>query len=102
MTNNILDDAVLDILHHIFSKYSSINLVKLYGSRAKGTHQYYSDVDLALFGDNNLSRFVIAEILMLIEESSIPYKIDIQSYADIKNNNLRNHIDSQGVIIYEQ
>ena len=46
--------------------------VYLFGSRAKGTHTQYSDIDIAIEGDVNIS-----SLREIIEESNLPQKVDI-------------------------
>lgn len=41
----------LEMIGQAFRKHPEITLVKLFGSRAKGTNQPSSDIDLALWGD---------------------------------------------------
>ena len=97
-----LSKEVVAKLHQIFKTHPQIIQVKLYGSRAKGNYQEYSDIDLAVYGDGKLDRFIIADILTQINDSNIPYLIDIQDYHNIKNKNLIEHIDRVGIIIYQQ
>jgi len=52
--------------------------VFLFGSRANGKFQKFSDIDLLYKeGKNSLSDSFIYERLSFIEESSFPYKIDL-------------------------
>lgn len=80
----------------MFSRYSNITQVKLYGSRAKGTHYERSDIDLAIFGEG-VDRFEMAKLLMNLDETDIIYPIDLQHYEAIKNSKLKAHIDRVGV-----
>ncbi|MBL7542904.1 MAG: nucleotidyltransferase domain-containing protein [Bdellovibrionaceae bacterium] len=65
--------------------------VFLFGSRAKGNHKKFSDIDLlyCLPVDKKIPGHFIHQLLMEIEESNFPYKIDLvgenelaQSYKD--------------------
>ena len=38
------------LLRSVFHRHPEITAVKLFGSRAKGTHAEHSDIDLALWG----------------------------------------------------
>ncbi len=99
MQNTGLSAEVLSILQKIFENYSNIEQVKLYGSRAKGTFNERSDIDLVVFG-KKIDRSLIAEILMDLDESDIPFLVDIQSYHELKNRQLVEHIDRVGVLIF--
>jgi len=50
--------------------------VFLFGSRARGTHQPYSDVDLLIDADADLSAF-IGGLSETLEEGNFPYKVDL-------------------------
>lgn len=99
MTDTGLDDQTLQGLTRVFAKYPAIEQVKLYGSRAKGTHHARSDIDLAVFGQG-VDRFVCASILMDLDDLDMPYLVDLQNYDDLKNRQLIEHIDRVGVVIY--
>ena len=94
-----LSTQQLNLLNQIFSHYLEIYQVRIYGSRAKGNYQPHSDIDLAIYG-KNLDRFIVARLLMELEDSDIPYQIDLQDYATIQNQELRSHIDRVGITIY--
>lgn len=96
-----LSDIELACLKDIFKHNPLIEVVKVYGSRAKGNFDQRSDLDLVAFGDE-LSRHDIAEIKLDIEDSDILYLVDLSLYNDIANNKLREHIDRVGVPIYRR
>lgn len=100
MTVGGLNDQVLEILRRICAKYPAIRQVKLYGSRAKGNYRENSDIDLVAIGE--IDRFYIANILLDLDETDIPYLVDLQSYSELKNRQLIEHIDRVGLVIYER
>jgi predicted nucleotidyltransferase len=51
--------------------------VYLFGSRARGDHKVYSDVDIGLIPEAELSRKKISQLLEIFENSAIPYKVEI-------------------------
>ena len=94
-----LDAQTLQKLRQVFAKYPAIEQVKLYGSRAKGSFHDRSDIDLAVFG-KGVDRFVIAAMLMDLDDTDIPFMVDLQNYQDLRNRRLVEHIDRVGVEIY--
>jgi predicted nucleotidyltransferase len=48
----------------------------VFGSRARGNHHPYSDVDILVQSDRDLSNF-ISQLIEDIEASNFPYKIDV-------------------------
>ncbi len=91
----------LELLQQIFKKHPAVQSVKLYGSRAKGTFHERSDVDLVAFGEG-IDRFIIAELLLDLADSNLPYTVDLQNYHELKNRALIEHIDRIGVVIFER
>lgn len=96
-----LTDAQLEILKNIFSNYSEIREVFIYGSRAKGTFNERSDIDL-IIKNSNVDRKLLNKIRMDFDESNIPYLIDLKNYETIKNINLKDQIDKNAHLIYKQ
>jgi uncharacterized protein len=85
----------LDTLHSLFSQYSGIQRVRIFGSRAKGNYRRGSDLDLVIDGVYDYS-----ELQSDIEESSLPYFVDILNPKDIWELPLQEHIQRVGKVIY--
>lgn len=98
--NTGLSIMLIEQLKNIFSMFSSIQQVKLYGSRAKGTYRTGSDIDLALTGD--LSHQDLMKIAELIDELYTPYTYDLALLSEIKNVSLIEHINRIGLVIYPE
>lgn len=101
MNDTGLTSDQLALLTQVFQKHPQIDCVKLYGSRAKGTFQPRSDVDLVAFG-HDINRFLIADILLDLADSDLPYQVDLQNYHELKNRALIEHIDRVGVVVYQR
>lgn len=87
-------------LTDLFSQFPEIEQVVLFGSRALGKHKRNSDIDLALKGD--LQGSTIAKLMWLYDETDIPVNADIVSYSSIKSQDLLDHIDNHGEVIYQR
>lgn len=96
-----LSDKVINQMQIILARYEEINVVKIYGSRAKGNYKNQSDIDLVIL-DKNISRFTVGKILLDFDDSNLPYMIDLQCYDTIRNQKLRENIDRVGKIFYEK
>lgn len=87
---------IIDEIIEIAKKYN-VEKVILFGSRARGTYQTASDIDLAVIGGDKLGfRFSINE------ETSTLLQFDV---VDLENNiqdKLRDSIEREGIILYEK
>ena len=96
-----LPDATLAAIRQILADFPAVEKAILYGSRAKGNCQHGSDIDLTLMGDHLDSR-ILGELAARLEESSIPYQVDLSLWDQIDHVNLREHIERVGVIFYQR
>ncbi len=94
-----LTEKQINTIICIFKKYSEIEQVILYGSRAKGTFSERSDIDLVLKG-NVLNRHIVAKIIMDFDDSDLLFQIDLQNYSDITLPELLTNIDNDGKLFY--
>ena len=96
-----LSKHTLDKIGSVFSRYEEIEEVILYGSRAKGNYRPGSDVDLTLKGENfNLK--LLNKISLDIDDLLLPYAFDISIFPQIKNQDLVDHIERVGRVIYRR
>jgi predicted nucleotidyltransferase len=49
----------------------------VFGSRATATARRYSDLDLALEGENPLGLGVLGDVAEALSESDLPYRVDV-------------------------
>ncbi len=94
-----LSSGVLEILHTIFERYPEIRQVRLYGSRARGTHRPGSDIDLAVFAPD-MSEARLAALWQDLEASPIAFNIDLVHVETLTKPDLRDHILAEGIPIY--
>jgi len=85
----------------IFSDFSVIEQVILYGSRAIGTNQKASDIDLTLKGPS-ISLADRNKIANRLDDLLLPYTIDLSIYNAIDNITLLDHINRVGQLIYKK
>ncbi len=90
----------IDLIWRVFRRFPAIQEVRLYGSRAKGTYQPGSDIDLALIGvADAMQAEAVADEL---NELPLPYRFDVKACGDIKYAPLRERIAHVGVSLYRQ
>ena len=90
----------LALMRRVFHRHPEIMKVKLFGSRAKGTHAPSSDIDLALWGDMDALR--AESIAAELDELPTAYKFDVKPFHLIKLRPLRDHIQRVGITVYPQ
>ena len=95
-----LTDEEVTLLRGVFTRHPEVLAVRLFGSRAKGTHSASSDVDLALTGP--ATSLQIAAIAGELDELPLPYTFDVCSDAPISHAPLREHINRVGIPIYRR
>ena len=95
-----LSDKTLEILNSIFRKYLGIKQVVLYGSRAKGSYRKGSDIDMSLKTDNTFTRLDLLHIVGDLDDSDLPYLVDVSIYDNLSNPDLKAHIDRVGKNLY--
>jgi len=71
----------LGMLQSIMKRYVPNYKVWAFGSRVTGTYKPYSDLDLALVGDEPISIKTRAALSDALSESALPYKVDIVDWA---------------------
>ncbi|HNR36329.1 MAG TPA: nucleotidyltransferase domain-containing protein [Candidatus Hydrogenedentes bacterium] len=98
MTTPALKLDEIDLLRVVFRRHPEIEAVKLFGSRAKGVHRPYSDVDLAIWGDVDALR--AEAIAGELDELPLPYRFDVMPFASIRLEPLREHIERVGILLY--
>jgi hypothetical protein len=91
-----LPQSTFDALLNTFTTFPDINWVKLYGSRALGTYQKGSDIDIAYSGPVTINAALLAQL----EELSTPYCFDVTHYNSITEQGFKTHIDTHGIVIY--
>lgn len=89
----------LNEIIRILTTCKKVKSILLFGSRAKGNFSPGSDIDIALKG-NALELNDIIEMKVQLDQTSLPYKIDLIIYDRITEPMLKNHIDRVGIQIY--
>ena len=86
----------IEQLKSVFVQYPEISTIILYGSRAKGTYQTGSDIDLTIVSDR-LSSHQLLKIQNQIDDLLLPYTVDLSLFKAIDNPDLIEHIQRVGV-----
>ena len=69
----------------IISKQLTEAKIYLFGSRARKDHLPESDIDIAIDNRNKIDSFLLSLIKEEIEESNIPFTVDVVDLHDISD-----------------
>lgn len=97
-----LKETTIQKICAVLARYPQVQQAILYGSRAKGTYQNGSDIDLTLRGDAHLDLDVLRKIMNELDDLLLPYTIDLSILDHITDPDVRDHIQRVGVIFYEK
>lgn len=81
----------------IVRKHISNGTVYLFGSRARGTNTPESDIDIAIDIGQPLAGGVLGNISEEIEESRIPFFVDVLDFHKL-DNDMRQTIMKEGIV----
>ncbi len=96
-----LYESDLNQVISILTGNPKITSLVLFGSRAKGTFNNGSDIDIALVG-NNIVLNDILDLTTEIEKLALPYRFDLVIYKRIKEKELVNHIKRVGIVLFNK
>ena len=72
--------------------------VRAFGSRVAGKAKVYSDLDLAVMGEEPLSASVMADVREAFRESDLPFKVDVVDWATTSDT-FRRIIEREFVVV---
>ncbi len=101
MENLGLTREEIDSINGIFSKYSQIEKVLIYGSRAMGNYKPASDIDFTLIG-KNIDLGLQQQIELGLDDLMLPYKMDVSIYDKLSNPEFIDHINQVGKDFYKK
>ena len=101
MTKHGLCPKNLCMIREILMPYrEQIESVAVFGSRAQGTYQSFSDLDLVVYGDINPEWE--RRLHTLFDDSSLPMRVDVKAYALISSPALKRRIDKAGLLLFSK
>ena len=94
-----LKDSTIHKIQSVLACHPEVGKAILYGSRAMGNYKNGSDIDLTLCGAG-LTRKVLYRIMDELDDLLLPYMIDLSILDNIRDPDLRDHIQRVGVTFY--
>jgi predicted nucleotidyltransferase len=96
-----LKKTLTDSIVRIVLEHKEPDKIILYGSRANGTHQKESDIDLAIFADNWNTNDTAIVRSNLEECPQTPLKFDVIHYQNLTKETLKSDIIKEGITLYD-
>ncbi len=97
-----LKEDVMEKICAVLARHPQVEKAALYGSRAKGDYKNGSDIDLTLFGGEDLTLQVQYRIMDEIDDLLLPYTIDLSIFDQIDDPDVVEHIRRVGKTLYEK
>ncbi len=96
-----LKPETINKINSVFEKYTEVEEVIIYGSRAKGNYRNGSDIDIILKGENLTDR-IRSNISWDIDDLNTPYLFDISIFHKLNAPDLQEHIKRIGQVFYSK
>ena len=97
-----LKETTIEKICGLLAKYPQVEKAVLYGSRAKGNHKNGSDIDLTLYGREDLTLNMLYRIMNEMDDLLLPYSFDLSIFHQINDPDVIDHIQRVGVVFYER
>lgn len=99
MNNFGLPERTINELLEYFKSKPEIEKVCVYGSRAKGTYHNGSDIDFAVWTDDEDT---FHKIWGELDDLPTPYKFDVTNYKTLTHEGMINSINRDGILFYQR
>jgi predicted nucleotidyltransferase len=96
-----LNPKTIERVQSVLVRFPEVERALLFGSRAKGTHQPGSDIDLALIGQG-LDWRKLGQIDDALDDLLLPYRFSLVGLSDRTDADLAAHIHRVGQRFYER
>jgi uncharacterized protein len=97
-----LSEATIEKIQAVLACHPQVETAVLYGSRAKGNYKPGSDIDLTLYGGEELTLRVLLRLMSEMDDLLLPYTIDLSIFHTIDDPDLIDHIERVGAPFYER
>ena len=98
MSTVVLPAEDLAVIRRVLTATPGLGRAVVFGSRAKGNAKPGSDIDLAVWGQVDVTHLTA----QLQDEGPLPYLFDVVPYETLRHEALKEHIDRVGIEIYRR
>lgn len=81
------NDKYIELAKKIILKHLDLNefAVFLFGSRAYGTAQFSSDIDVGILGKKAIDPKILTALKSELESSSVPFKVELVDFNSVES-----------------
>jgi len=97
-----LKETTIEKIGAVLAGFPQVEKAVLYGSRAKGNYKNGSDIDLTLFGGQDLTLEILYKINQALDDLLLPYTIDLSIFEQLRDPDFIGHIQRVGLVFYER
>ena len=97
-----LREPIIEKIYSVLTQFSQVEKAVIYGSRAKGDYKNGSDIDLTLYGDQNLTLNILYKINEKLDDLLLPYTFDLSIFAQLSDPDFIENIQRVGLVFYEK
>ena len=94
-----LPERTIEEITAYFKTKPEIELVKIFGSRAKGNYTNGSDIDLAIWTD---SPEKFQRIWGELDDLPTQYRFDVIDFKNLAHQGMINSIEKDGIVFYQK
>lgn len=96
-----LDKEIVKEICEIASRYSNINKILLFGSRARKDNSPKSDIDLAIYTESDSSNLL--DFIYDIENNTTTLlEFDFSNMSEVRDDFFIEQVESEGITLYEK
>jgi len=96
-----LSERIRADFDRVFAQYPAIERVLIFGSRAKGSAQAGSDIDLAVVA-SEMPDAEFARLWNQVDALPLVFQVDLLHWDRLANPQLKDKIRREGVVIFER
>lgn len=97
-----LKESDIEKIYGVLAHHPQVERAVLYGSRAVGNYKNGSDIDLTLYGVDDLTLDILYKIDHELDELLLPYTFDLSLFTRHRDDDLIAHIQRVGVVFWQR
>jgi predicted nucleotidyltransferase len=97
-----LKESTIEKICGTLARFPQVEKAVLYGSRATADYKESSDIDLTLYGDDDLTPEIVYEIDEQLDDLMLPYTFDLSIFKRLGDPDFIQFIQQVGIVFYKR